>query len=477
MQNTMVKEIRFGENQKAPRKRSKEEIEQLSQLLAYYFKGRVFRVPFQKDCGEWLPTKQDALTAIKAHLSYTQTTGVYPIDENYQVHMVAFDIDNHAEDYDAADEFELIHNKVLPLVHYYKSLGISQDQILIENSGAGFHIFMWLDKELPLADAVTFLKLGADEYDGVEIFPPNAQPEKYGKLIRLPLGAHRKRLLDDSDRAYSSICEYKNGMPHSITAHEDIVEKLKSWQPVTYEQIEKIVEPDKKRYVVSDIKVRTTGALDIIKQKEKRACIRQLLEHPTKIGVRGRTAFDFALYLRWVLLLEKETVWNLLYDWRTHLTFPTYETQHLLKNFNGACSDKYRNWPRCKMNKTMLRYCRECGLENECQYHTEKSLLPVQDNNLFVKLVRSRCAEDSILLSLYKIYHNKSDNPFLEPGEFRTDKYEIVRNSKVERGKKEYKVSEFSVTKSKFKILETRGDIAFKCSPGSKFYCVKLLNL
>jgi hypothetical protein len=477
MQNNKHPVVAIGATEhEAVKTRSKAHVEELAELMSNLFKGRRSQIAFQSDDNEYAPVSRDFNDVLREHLSFAKTIGIYPIDEKYEVHLMAFDIDNHTDSYGPSDEYELIQSKLLPLMHYYNKQGVEDEQMLVENTGAGFHLFMRTEQGVSMSDAVKFLKLGADECGIQEIFPANVRPEKTGNLIRLPLGAHRARLHSNPGRACSMLCKVEKGMIVSLASHNETVTRLKTWRPVSFQVMQDIIEPEKKSYVVHTVPVLNNVILDTIRQHEPRACISTLLTKPTRAGARGRTAFDLALYLRWVLLLDKTEVTTLLNAWRRTLTVPVYSARELQKNIEGACEEKYRNWPRCMVNKTMLRVCNDCGLNMTCEYSVQKMPLPINNKRLFSALANSKRAEDAILLSLHKIFYNKAEHPLRSDGWFRTDKYEIVRNSAKTTGKKACAISAHSVNRNKLGILVARCDIAFESKPGSKYYWVKLLN-
>jgi len=140
---------------------------------------------------------------ISLHLSGRSTYGIYPIMQKNFVNLIVFDIDLPKK-FSEVDEDTLLNNKkdLIPIVKKIHSTiktilnnySFNDKCIIIENTGGrGYHIWFFLNSPISAKDARDFALLVLKEANvQCEVFPKQNEKGKYGNLVKLPLGIHRK---------------------------------------------------------------------------------------------------------------------------------------------------------------------------------------------------------------------------------------------------------------------------------------------
>lgn len=142
---------------------------------------------------------------ILSHIQGIETYGIYPLKKDNAVKFVCFDIDlpkNFAE----VEEDALVTDKsiLLPqvknicttIMDVFHACSFNSKDILIEDTGGrGYHVWIFFDISIPAISAREFaysiLKKANVQ---CEVFPKQNEVAegRYGNLIKLPLGLHRK---------------------------------------------------------------------------------------------------------------------------------------------------------------------------------------------------------------------------------------------------------------------------------------------
>ena len=151
------------------------------------------------------PERPIVLSDISLHISGRSTYGIYPIMQEDYVKLIVFDIDLPKK-FSEVGEDTLLDNKenLIPIIKKVYSTIITilnsysfyDKCIVIEDTGGrGYHIWLFFNLPISAKDARAFALLILKKADvQCEIFPKQDKitKEKYGNLIKLPLGIHKK---------------------------------------------------------------------------------------------------------------------------------------------------------------------------------------------------------------------------------------------------------------------------------------------
>lgn len=453
---------------------AKEKIERKKEIvsvMAECFQGNPDFYARQDIYGEWSKRSVGCNSwnnLLEAHISHRITIGVYPILRNGFVHVMAVDLDDHKNEY---GKYELCRNTVLPVIHWFNKLNVTDNQILIEDSGMGYHLWFYSKVGMPARYAVAFLEGARAEY-GVEIFPNNAKPEKVGNAIRLPLGIHMKRAKIDFDNAVSCLCKVEHGMIERITNIEATIEILRSWQPLGWEEINVVTAEDEGAIDDEKPVCITDDSLARIRDNESRACIRHILTYPTHEGRRENVAFNLALYMKNALGVKAEDICSLMYAWNDSLTIPKMKKKSIDNNIRGAM--EMSAIPGCA-NKTLSKLCFEKKLQGTCPFKLHQKSLPVPDKGKFIRLSQGKSSLHKVELALRKLYHNHGDNPLLDNRWFRVTYSEVARLAGLKISTIQGKLTSGQyIGRKVLDVLKDQNILDYKTTQGSKYLLIRL---
>ncbi|HOC91570.1 MAG TPA: hypothetical protein PKH33_04300 [bacterium] len=447
---------------------------ELAMVMMQKFKGNNYRIPVQSNENFWHPTFDSKwLETVGKHLRYQKTIGIYPIDERGTVATMAIDIDRHN---DSVTEYELVHDKLLPLIKYYTDLGVKNDQILVENSGAGFHLWFWSDKPVAAEVVTTFLAAVKYEYV-VEIFPNNPTPDGLGNLIRLPLGVHRKRYHEKKDGAKSHLCVISDNQVQPVYEIQESLELLRAWQPLSMRQFNDC-DLDKKHQhdIFSTEPVgEVSASLIQIRNNETRACFKMILSNKTKDGERNDMAFWLGLYFKNIMKVDAAGLQSLMIDWNNSLTEPKLTW----KEIDNTCKSvlRYNGWPTCKKGKHK-QVCIKYNLCQDCEYDkNRRSSLPVADKDRYIVLKKKISALYKIELALYHLRSYKGPHPERGDGWMKTTYDELAKEAGISKftiqNKRQY--NPYSGM-TPLQVLKMQGIIDYEANKGSKYLWIRILK-
>ena len=190
------------------------------------------------------PDRQIEINDIIQHIQGIETYGIYPIRNDNKVKLVCFDIDlpnNYAE----LNEEALVIKK-LPLLSQVKSVyttiidvlkshSFDKKSILVEDTGGrGYHVWLFFESPISAVDARKFAYfILARAKVQCEVFPKQeiVLEGKYGNLIKLPLGLHKK---------YSQLSKFVEITEKEILPIEDSLIYLTKIVPIPQSIISKI---------------------------------------------------------------------------------------------------------------------------------------------------------------------------------------------------------------------------------------------
>lgn len=447
---------------------------EMALLMKERFKGNNWRMPQQTNNNIWYPYNNTLwLQSLQEHLHHRKTIGIYPLDEHRRVSTLAIDIDRHD---DSVTEWDLVQEKLLPILHWYTRLGVRDNQMLIENSGMGFHVWFWLKDPVPADYAVAFLSGAKEEY-GAEIFPNSPNPPDLGNLIRLPCGVHRQRHREKLDGAQSWLCDIRYGMVEPLYAPKECLDLMIAWQPLRMDQL--IACDMDKKYdhpiLEQGLVVTVSPRLQMIRDNEERECFRMILTHKTLDGERNNVNFWLGLYLKNILKLEASEVMNLLTDWNNCLTEPKLSWNELKHNVESALS--YNGWPTCNRGKHR-EICLKHGLWEHCRFHNNRTgPLPIPDKSKYIELKKGKSALSKIELALHHLTRNKGVHPERGKGWIKTTYQELGESAGISKFTVQNRRSnEPHKGLTPLQVLAMQGRIEYESEKGSKFLWIRLLK-
>ena len=180
------------------------------------------------------------------------TLGIYVLTKDSTCNLLCFDIDISKNDLtqinfsDKTVKYNCLKDCFLTLVRVIKqTLMIDDEQLLFEDTGGrGYHIWVFFEEQISGLDAIMLnhlIKNKVVEYD-YEFFPK--QPDlnegrKYGNLIKLPLGIHRKY---ESESNFFKVIDDSLQIANNFKKNMEI---LRSTKRIPIENVENV----KKEYV------------------------------------------------------------------------------------------------------------------------------------------------------------------------------------------------------------------------------------
>ncbi len=438
------------------------------------FFGRKNPIVFQNKDGSYRKANMSHRKAFYKHILHKETMGLYLIDEMNRVQTMCIDIDNHGNNI-SDHEFE---QQIKIIIRWLIDRGIAGDQILIEDSGGGYHIWFYAKNPITSEIAVEFLSAIKRQFDFIEIFPPTSNPPKYGNVIRIPLGVHQKRFAANDPKAKSNLC-YFDG--EEIIRIKTMIKKhseLKSWAPLSIHDIERFIKENKGNtlkiggdmfvtasFIPSDIK--------ILADKEPRSCIRMAMTHRTSIGSRNFVAFMLGLFLKYGLWLTNEQTKKCMRSWREHLIVhepEDFSENDLNKSVKRAIDYKNRKPPNCKYDKTMGKICAHYGLKGSCEYAKRLEGNPV-NKVLYRSIKEDKSWRGKLIFALFRFAQDLADNN----GEFRVLSAVFSEKAGMQKATLLRKMPEgMYAGKTKLEVLEEAGIASFEVNNGSGYISIKM---
>ncbi len=224
----------------------------------HLFKGR--EDYFAQQGEDWYIPVQRILDEfyVLRHLEGDATFGLYVLNRASCCHLVCVDIDIPKCDLSEVDfknpkaKYGYLKPELDAVLEALSGqLGVLPESILLEDTGGrGYHIWVFFSDEVPGQTAVLFGEVLKRQLDfGIEFFPKQGRltpTRKYGSLIKLPLGLHRK---------YGSwsffFCLSAEG-PHPIASKKESIAHLQTIVPVAPKVIHGIIKKFAKELPLRD---------------------------------------------------------------------------------------------------------------------------------------------------------------------------------------------------------------------------------
>jgi hypothetical protein len=213
-----------------------------------HFKGREDYFAQQGENGYYpVPRTLDEYY-IRRHLEGDATFGLYVLNRESFCHLVCIDIDIPQSQLSKVDfeqpevKYAYLKDKLNAVLEaLFGQLGAPPGSILLEDTGGrGYHIWMFFSEPVQGRIAVALGEALKSHLDfEIEFFPKQGRltpKRKYGNLIKLPLGLHRKY------GSWSFFLSLSKEGPQPIVGKEENIAHLRSLVPVTPETIDKAIK-------------------------------------------------------------------------------------------------------------------------------------------------------------------------------------------------------------------------------------------
>ncbi len=234
----------------------------------HLFKGR--EDYFAQQGEDWYNPVQRILDEfyVLRHLEGDATFGLYLLNRASCCHLVCVDIDIPKCDLNEVDfknpkaKYGYLKPKLDAVLEALSGqLGVPPESILLEDTGGrGYHIWVFFSDEVPGQTAVSFGEALKRQLDfEVEFFPKQGRltpTRKYGNLIKLPLGLHRKY------ESWSFFFYLSVEGPHPIAGKKESIAHLQTIVPVAPEVIHGIINEFAKELPLRDETIIPISGLD-----------------------------------------------------------------------------------------------------------------------------------------------------------------------------------------------------------------------
>lgn len=212
------------------------------------FKGREDVFAQQSENG-YTPV-QKALDAfcIEHHINGVITLGLYVLTKTSLCHLICIDIDINKNEIDSinvlnpVDKYKYLESKLKKVLEVLTDcFRVPSEAILLEDTGGrGYHIWLFFSNAVQGQTAVIFGEILKKQLPfEIEFFPKQGElnpKRRYGNLIKLPLGVHKKY----SCRSKFFILS-KTGLSF-FDSIEDNLAHLESIRPIPPETIDEVVK-------------------------------------------------------------------------------------------------------------------------------------------------------------------------------------------------------------------------------------------
>ncbi|MFA7288364.1 MAG: reverse transcriptase domain-containing protein [Melioribacteraceae bacterium] len=187
---------------------------------------------------------------VKKHIDGIETFGVYVLNNKSQCNFICIDIDIDKNELskinftDPQTKFDYLKNKLVPLKELLENQLFNSNNILYEDSGGrGYHIWIFFDKSIDGQNALILNEIIKKVLDFTfEYFPKQpllTESRKYGNLIKLPLGEHKKY------NKRSSFFTFDNHRIGLIEGIKDNIAHLERIVKVKQDQFNQVIEKHK----------------------------------------------------------------------------------------------------------------------------------------------------------------------------------------------------------------------------------------
>ncbi len=280
------------------------------------------------------------------HLKGTRTIGVFQLGEENRVKWLCFDIDVTKGE-EGKEEEVRNHTKSLCRVLYK----IVDKTYLVERSGSkGYHIWVffhqpvaaekayiigrWVDSQVPPPDGIH-----------VEVFPKQTTTNKFGSLVKLPLGIHRTT----GERCFF--------VDNTFTPYEDQWDVLRRVGVLVEEHLDLVI----KRYGITAPTYKATASMQ--SSSLTPMCLQRVMDEGVTEGLRDVPTFSLACFYR-SLHVPVEMTHAAFESWNMKNN-PPLDPIELDKKIQSAYTNDYSYFP-CGKDQ-MDSYC-----SSSCRFWNNK---------------------------------------------------------------------------------------------------------
>lgn len=330
-----------------------------------FFKGRQDDFAEQTETGAYHPLRRPAIdTDVENHLSGKNSYGIYFVDpkDNTCWHTV-LDIDTQDQD------------TLRKLIQASLQVGIRENQLLLEFSGSkGFHIWFSFNKS---TEAWKAQRLGhlivalSGIKEAIEVFPKQDKVAegRYGNLVKLPLGMHKKsnnfsHLLDNNLNSVTDWQLHLNGIEKINNKQLDVIlEKFNNQMP-------SIPKEQPRQYI-------------IIGKGHLPPCAKNIFDSDILEGNRDRILFKLAVMHRKNNYSKDETL-NILLEFNRNRCKPSLSDSDVTKKVESAYASDYSTYG-CE-EEYMQKFCvLTCPLKKDTKIDTIDFGYPTEVNEFLQK--------------------------------------------------------------------------------------------
>lgn len=213
------------------------------------------------------------------HLQGKITLGLYPVRPDDQtLRWLCFDIDGKEVDAAVGQQYTIHLAKLITKI-------AGKGTFLVEQSGSkGYHIWIFFGESVPAQKAYTLVKWIISHKEPpkgitVETFPKQPNIVRYGNLVKLPLGIHRKT---------NTRCLFVDGTFTPFEDQHGALESVKLWREKTLDYL-------LDRYDISLAPIRSTVDTE---SKGSFPCMKRVMEEGLEEGRRDIGLHHLSLYLK-----------------------------------------------------------------------------------------------------------------------------------------------------------------------------------
>jgi hypothetical protein len=370
---------------------SPEERREIVRIMQKMFWVNKERIWYQTEKGSYYTRNSfDWDTEMLHHLCHQKTIGTCCFPHQGRALLIFADFDDHNG---SLGETQLIDN-VKNVLRWLTGNGLKAENILVEHSGGGFHLWIRLDKPESSFYAVQLCRATRREFQSafdLEMFPMNEQtPGGFGHVARVPLGLHQKRAAKGEPNAISYLCNYGGNEIKKVTTATETLDVLRRWRTLDINTLRNSLSgvidmSERKSQLVDTIPVASLpSVLRAIYSRENRECIKKILASRTVKGHRSRTAYCLALECIFRLRMTEADTMEAVLAWNSNCTSPEPLTRKQIETqVKNAANYKKGRFPICynevtKYGDRVIRpVCENYNLVSTCDFNKIKRRKPI----------------------------------------------------------------------------------------------------
>ncbi len=404
-----------------------------------YFKGREEFIAVQ-GTNYYYPIKQKLNeNVLTKHIEGIKTFGVYVLTKLSKCNFICIDIDiekielSQVNFADSSIKFEYLKDQLLKFQNILEKEFFKPENILYEDSGGrGYHIWVFFEKPIEGHDALfinEILKNKLKDFS-FEFFPKQPtlnEKRKYGNLIKLPLGEHKK--YNNRSKFFTLIegeIEIINDLNDNLK-HLDSVVKIKSEKVfeivnqykkiLKYETnifIKEEYEPRRRKIYKNDIDklFNNCSAINALKDK---AIKKNALTH-IELTNLSNTLLSLKDSRDYIHFLIKTSLGN-------KYSYQVAEKElKLIGKLQPANCRTLINSGICKeyCKPEFKKRCEDESLRNTTPLHSQVAISLNINESLSENLLEKICSFENIRLAYYRLkeYHKNEDALFYDEFDF-----------------------------------------------------------